>query len=108
MAILVLSSAVLIYLIRLASPYTFEFDVGAKVAREAAWDLEDCLYTFLEIGELLAEDQLPDASLRCPNTVVDNVIRRSGDDIRVSHPNPAAFGLRELYVTNQDHRPVVR
>ena len=104
---LVAASTAFVILLRAGSPHAFEFGAEAQVAREAAYALEDCLYLFQEIGEILAEGGTPDAAMRCPGSAVDNIISREGDGVRVSHATPSVFGLRELYVTDTDHEPVV-
>lgn len=99
------SSAMMIFmsLIMYAFPTLFEFDPEAAAAREAAQRIEDCRLVFEEIGYMLARNQTPGEDMRCAGTNVPNIITRSGDLVRVSHPNPAAIGLREMYVTNQSH-----
>jgi hypothetical protein len=66
-------------------------------------DREQCRLVFEEIGYMLARGQMPDPSMRCDGTNVPNIINRSGNTVRVSHPNPAQLGLLELSVSNQSH-----
>lgn len=58
----------------------------ADQAQVAAWAeeqrLEDCRLVFEEITYVL----------------------RSGDIVRVDHPNPGLYGLSEIYVTNESHQ----
>jgi len=66
--------------------------------------LEDCRLIFEEITYVLRAGGTPDSSMTCPDTSVPNVVRRSGDIVRVEHPNPGAYGLDEIYVTNESHQ----
>jgi len=90
-----------------AYPRVFEFDAEAAAARVAAHALEDCLYLFQEIGMILEENELPDESLRCTESIAQNVVSRNGDEVRVSHPNPQFHGYSQIYVTNYEHEPIL-
>ena len=65
-----------------------------------------CLEVFQAIGIMLSEGETPDATMSCPGTNIPNIIRREGNTITVSHPNPRQFGLAGLYVTSASHRVV--
>jgi len=98
---------IFVSLLLYAYPRIFEFDAEAAAAREAAHALEDCLYLFQEIGMILEENELPDESLRCSESVVPNLVSRNGDEVRVSHPNPQFHGYSQIYVTNYEHEPIL-
>ena len=66
--------------------------------------LEDCRLVFEEITYVLRSGETPDSSMSCEGISVPNTIRRNGDIVRVDHPNPAMFGLSEIYVTNESHQ----
>ena len=86
-------------------PLLFE-DAETAATRQAVQALEDCRLVFEEIGYVLEDGELPDDTLRCAETNMPNIVSRSGDTIRVSHPNPEAYGLSDIYVTNDDHEVV--
>ena len=69
--------------------------------------MEACREVFQAIGIMLSEGQTPDSTMSCPGTNIPNIIRREGNTITVSHPNPRQFGLVELYVTSDSHRVVM-
>jgi|TARA_Y100000031_G_C8204053_1_gene377714 hypothetical protein len=98
---------IFISLLLYAYPRLFEFDSEAAAAREAAHALENCLYLFQEIGMILEENELPDESLRCSESLTQNVVSRNGDEVRVSHPNPQFHGYSQIYVTNYEHEPIL-
>ena len=66
--------------------------------------LEDCRLVFEEITYVLRAGGVPDDSMRCDGTNIPNLISRSGNLVRVDHPNPGAYGLTEIYVTNESHQ----
>lgn len=101
------ASMIFFSLILYAYPSMFEFDPDLAAARLKAQALEDCRLVFEEIGYMLSRNQIPDPALRCPESSLPNIVTRNGDLVRVSHPNPAAHGLREIYVTNQSHEVVL-
>ena len=90
-----------------SNPGIFEFDSAERVRREAAQALENCVYIFQEIGMYLEEGRSPPPNLRCEEVSTVNIFTRDGDEVRVSHPNPQYHGYRQIYVTNQDHEPVL-
>ncbi len=89
-----------------AYPTVFEFDPAAAAARASEQALEDCRLVFEEIGYMLSRGQAPDQSVRCPQSNGPNVIATTGDVVRVSHPNPGAYGMVAIYVTNNSHEVV--
>ncbi|MDA1372568.1 MAG: hypothetical protein O2971_17650 [Proteobacteria bacterium] len=100
------SSAMIFFSMLLYSfPLLFE-NSQAAATRQAAQALEDCRLVFEEIGYLLERGELPDNSLRCAGTNTPNIVSQNGEIIRVSHPNPAVFGLGEIYVTNDTHEVI--
>ncbi len=77
---------------------------GETLARQdMLMDREQCRLVFEEIGYLLARGEMPDPSMRCEGTNIPNIINRTGNTVRVSHPNPAQLGLLELSVNSQSH-----
>ena len=82
-------------------------DSEVLAAQEAALELEACRLVFEEIGYMLSNGNMPDASMRCDGTNVPNVISRGADGVRVSHPNPAQLGLEAMYVTSNSHEVVM-
>lgn len=88
-------------------PGFLEGDADSRARRRAEIALTNCLYVFQEIGVVLEENQMPDPSLRCADSSTANIITRSGNSIRVSHPNPQFHGVSEIFVTNTSHEPVV-
>jgi len=88
-------------------PMLFEFDTELLAAIEAEDALEDCRLVFEEIGYVLSDGGVPDASMSCAETNVPNIISRQGGTVRVSHPNPGMHGLAEMYVTNDSHTVVL-
>lgn len=69
--------------------------------------LEECRQVFQSIGIMLSEGEIPESTMSCPGTNIPNIVRREGNKVTVSHPNPRQFGLVELYVTNDSHRVVM-
>lgn len=67
--------------------------------------LPECLMVFQEIGELLANGGQPLPTMRCVDSSVPNVVSRQDGAVKVSHPNPGAYGLSELYVTSSNPVP---
>jgi hypothetical protein len=83
-------------------------DSSEEQARKlAAQALEDCVYLFQEIGEILEEGDMPDPSLRCDESNVPNIITRDGDTVRIAHPNPVVHGYSEIFVTSVSHEPTL-
>lgn len=79
-----------------------------QIAQERSiMSLEGCRQVFEAIGIMLSEGEIPGDSMSCPGTNIPNQVRRQGNKITVSHPNPRQFGLVELYVTNDSHRVVM-
>ncbi len=74
---------------------------------QSIMSLEECRQVFQSIGIMLSEGEIPDSSMSCPGTNIPNIVRREGNKVTVSHPNPPQFGLVELYVTNGSHRVVM-
>lgn len=70
-------------------------------------NLEACREVFQGIGIMLSEGETPEATMSCPGTNIPNIVRREGNRITVSHPNPRQFGLANLYVTSDSHRVVM-
>lgn len=101
------ASMIFFSLILYAYPSVFEFDAELAASRAKVQALEDCRLVFEEIGYMLSRGQLPDATVRCPESNVPNIVARSGDLVRVSHPNPAVHGLHAIYVTNKSHEVVM-
>ena len=99
--------AIYVALYAYSHPTFLNRDPEAEARRFAAAALEDCLYIFQEIGEILEENQMPDPSLRCDDSELANIITRDGDTIRISHPNPQIHGFNEIFVTNSNHDPTL-
>ncbi len=80
----------------------------ADQAQVAAWAeeqrLEDCRLVFEEITYVLRAGNVPDETLTCEGSSSPNLIRRTGNIVRVDHPNPGLYGLSEIYVTNESHQ----
>lgn len=102
------SAAVMLFfsLALYAFPTLFEFDAEASAARIAEQSLEDCRLVFEEIGYLLEQGELPDASMRCVESNMPNIVTRQGDSVRISHPNPGAHLLSAIYVSSSTHEVV--
>ncbi|MEQ8954910.1 MAG: hypothetical protein RL120_12325 [Gammaproteobacteria bacterium] len=79
-------------------------DPLAREARLTEMSFEECRQIFEDIGYRLKAGEAPDPTVRCPGTAVPNLVTRSGGLIRVSHPNPAQFGLAALYVNSDSHQ----
>ncbi len=79
-------------------------DPVAREARLSEMAFENCRQIFEDIGWAMKGGGQPDPNMRCEGTVVPNIVSRSGNTIRVSHPNPAQFGLTALYVTSESHQ----
>lgn len=89
-----------------AFPNLFEND-AVLAEQRYIMRLEECRQVFQAIGIILSEGQMPGDNLRCPGTSIPNVVTRQGNTVRVSHPNPGAYGLQALYVTSDSHRVVM-
>lgn len=83
---------------------TLFMDSATLAAMQEDQRLEDCRLVFEEITYLLRAGETPDESMSCEGTNVPNLVRRIGSTVRVDHPNPAQFGLTEIYVTNESHQ----
>ena len=70
-------------------------------------NLEACRQVFEAIGIMLSEGEVPETIMGCPGTNIPNIIRRNGNTVTVSHPNPRQFGLVEFYVTSDSHRVIM-
>ena len=79
-------------------------DDAVIAAQAAEQRLEDCRSVFEEITYILRAGGTPDPSMTCADTSVPNIVRRTGDTVRVEHPNPGAYGLDQIYVTNESHQ----
>lgn len=82
-------------------------DSEVLAAQEAILELEECRLVFEEIGYMLSNGNMPDQSMRCPGTNVPNIISRTSEGVRVSHPNPGQYGLQAMYVTSGSHEVVM-
>lgn len=96
---LMMAAAMAIY----AFPNLFA-DEAVLAAQAEEQRLEDCRLVFEEITYVLRAGGVPDESMACEGSPVPNLIRRTGDTVRVDHPNPASYGLSEIYVTNESHQ----
>ena len=74
---------------------------------QSIMSLEECRQVFQSIGIMLSEGEIPDSSMSCPGSNIPNIVRREGNKVTISHPNPPQFGLVVLYVTNDSHRVVM-
>ncbi len=100
------SAMILFALMVYAFPMLFQIDRAVAAEWEAYQALEDCRLIFEEIGFLLENGQMPDQDVRCADTLAPNIVEKVGDGIRISHPAPSTYGLRELYVSSQSHEVV--
>jgi hypothetical protein len=75
--------------------------------QQSVMNLEACRQVFESIGIMLSEGNVPETTMGCPGTNIPNIIRRNGNTVTVSHPDPRQFGLVELYVTNDSHRVIM-
>ncbi len=100
------SAMIFVSLLIYAYPTLFLFDAEAAAAFEASQVLEECRLVFEEIGYSLEYGEEPDPSLRCADTNTPNIVERQGNFVRVSHPNPAIYGLSALYVSSESHQVV--
>jgi hypothetical protein len=81
---------------------------GENSARSLAiTSLAQCLITFRQIGAILATGDMPAESLRCADSAAANIITRSGNDERISHPDPSIYGFSRLYVSRNNPEPTV-
>lgn len=101
------SAMIFVSLLLYAYPRLLEFDAEAAAAFEAAQALEQCRLVFEEIGYLLEDGEAIDPSLQCADSNTPNIVERRGQSIRVSHPNPAAYGLSAIYVSSETHEVVL-
>jgi len=101
------SALICISLAIYAFPRLFEFDAEAAAAFEASQALEECRLVFEQIGHQLEDGEEPSPGLQCAGSNVPNIVERSGNTVRVSHPNPAEYGLRALYVSTDSHEVVL-
>lgn len=100
-------SMIFISLVIYAFPMLFMFDAEAAAAFEASQKLEECRLVFEQIGYQLEDGEEPDPALRCADANVPNLVERRGNTVRVSHPNPRAYGLSAIYVSNESHEVVL-
>ncbi len=100
------SAMIFVSLAIYAFPTFFQFDAEAAAAFEASQALEECRLVFEEIGYLLEDGDALDPSLRCADTDAPNIVERRGQSVRVSHPNPGAYGLSAIYVSSETHEVV--
>lgn len=101
------STMIFVSLALYAFPRMLEFDAEAAAAFEASQALEACRLVFEEIGYLLEDGEALDPDLKCADTNVPNIVERRGQSVRVSHPNPGAYGLSAIYVSSETHEVVV-
>ena len=101
------SAMIFISLVIYAFPTLFQFDAEAKAAFEASQALEQCRLVFEEIGYVLADGEELNPSMRCVDSNIPNIVERRGDTVRVSHPNPRAYGLNAIYVSSKSHEVVL-
>lgn len=101
------SAMIFISLALYAFPTLFLFDAEEVAAFEAAQALEECRLVFEEIGYLLEDGAALDPNLKCADTNVPNIVERRGQSVRVSHPNPGAYGLSAIYVSSETHEVVL-
>lgn len=98
---------IFVSLVIYAFPTLFMMDAEAAAAFEASQELEQCRLVFEQIGYQLEDGEEPNPALRCSDTNVPNIIERRGDTVRVSHPNPRAYGLSAIYVSSDTHEVVL-
>lgn len=79
-------------------------DPAVLAARAEEQRVEDCRLVFEEITYALQAGSGSVESMTCASSAGPNQVRRIGDVVRVDHPNPSAYGLSEIYVTNQSHQ----
>ena len=103
----ILSIAIAIPLYFYAYPAYVEIDSPTKEREQSVTALMQCLLVFRQIGELMQSGQEPDMSLQCASPSGPNIVRRNDTTIRVSHPNPQLYGVREISVTNLNPEPVI-
>jgi len=101
------SAMAFISLVIYAFPMLFQFDAQAAAAFQASQALEECRLVFEEIGYLLEDGVEIDSSLQCADSNVPNIVEQQGGRVRVSHPNPSAYGLSAIYVSNETHEVVL-
>lgn len=98
---------IFISLVIYAFPTLFLLDAEAAAAFEASQALEECRLVFEQIGYQLEDGEEPDPNLQCADANVPNIIERRGNSVRVSHPNPRAYGLSAIYVSSETHEVVL-
>lgn len=98
---------IFISLVIYAFPTLFLLDAEAAAAFEASQALEECRLVFEQIGYQLEDGEEPDPNLQCADTNVPNIVERRGNSVRVSHPNPRAYGLNAIYVSSETHEVVL-
>jgi hypothetical protein len=67
--------------------------------------LAQCLIVFRQIGVRLAAGEDPQPTMTCPDNLGPNRVRRTGDDIIVSHPAPQNYGFSRIEVSRRDPEP---
>lgn len=86
-----------------SSPLTVAEIQAEEMARA---QLINCEQVFWEIAAQLQSNQEPDASLRCTDSELPNVIIKTANDIVVKHPKPGLLGYSEIYVSKSNPIPV--
>jgi len=99
------SAMIFVAMLLYSIPLLFE-SAEAQALRESTQALEDCRLIFEEIGYLLEDGQTPPDSMHCEESNVPNIISTQEGIVRVSHPNPRAHGLSEIYVTSDSHEVI--
>ncbi len=108
--LIVIVASVSVIAVRLyffSNPISIQRDPELLAREQALTSVVQCLLIFREIGLRLERegDQTAVAELRCADSDVPNIITIDGDNIRISHPNPAIYGYSEIFVTNHDAEP---
>lgn len=90
----------------LLNPPPVPADPQFQVLQQTITSKVQCLLVFRQIGVMLSAGQTPDPALHCAQPDAPNIISRSGDVVRVSHPDPQLYGWRALYVSSDNPDPV--
>lgn len=96
------SGMIFVAMLLYSFPLLFESAEAASL-RESTQSLEDCRLVFEEISYFLRDGDTPPSTLLCADSSLPNLTSRQGNVVRVSHPNPQAYGLAEIYTTNESH-----
>lgn len=75
------------------------------VRERAVINLVQCLTVFADIGIRLSQGETPDGSMICSDSLLANRITEDDGVIKVSHPNPKVYDLKEIFVTSSDPKP---